>query len=166
MTITLRLFDPADWPELWAILEPVFRAGETYTFPRDISERRARELWIDIPKQTIVACSDDGTLLGTYYIKANQMGPGEHVANCGYVVSSAARGQGLAYRMGLHSLDLARDLGFKALQFNAVVSTNTAAIHVWKKCGMAVIGRLPKAFDHPQHGLVDALIMYQWLGDQ
>ena len=159
----LRPFRPEDWSQVWAIIEPVFRAGETYTFPRDISEIEAKRLWIELPTETIVAATEPGEILGTYYIKPNQMGPGNHVANCGYIVGEKARGRGLAKAMGLHSQDLARDLQFKAMQFNAVVSTNAAAIKVWEKCGMETLTKLPRAFDHPRHGLVDALIMYKWL---
>lgn len=106
---------------------------------------------------------EDANVLGTYYIKSNQQGPGNHVCNCGYMVSSAARGRGLATAMCEHSQEIARQLGYKAMQFNLVVSSNEGAIRLWHSLGFATVGRLPKAFHHPSQGYVDALIMYKWL---
>lgn len=160
--VTLRKFAPADWPAVWGMLEPVFRLGETYVFPPDISEADARIAWIDTPAETFVA-EVDGQIVGTYYLKPNQPGAGSHVANCGYIVSSAARGKGVATAMCEHSLQTARDRGFLAMQFNSVVSTNTGAIRLWKKHGFDVIGVIPAGFRHPQQGLVDVCIMHRSL---
>ena len=113
---------------------------------------------------TDVAVFEDGDqVLGTYYIKTNQAGPGDHVCNCGYMVSSTARGRGLATAMCEHSQEIARKLGYKAMQFNFVASSNEGAVRLWIKLGFAVVGRLPKAFNHPSKGYVDALVMYKWL---
>jgi ribosomal protein S18 acetylase RimI-like enzyme len=114
------------------------------------------------PRLTFVA-EEDGQVLGTYYLKTNQAGPGEHVCNCGYMVSSSARGRGLATAMCQHSQKIAKALGYKAMQFNFVASTNERAVKLWAKLGFATVGRLPKAFRHPAHGYVDALVMYKWL---
>ena len=99
--------------------------------------------------------------LGTYYLKTNHNGPGQHVCNCGYMVSSAARGKGLARRMCEHSQIIAREMGYRAMQFNFVASSNEVAVSLWQKLGFQIVGRLPKAFDHPTQGFVDAFVMYR-----
>jgi len=160
--VTVREFRDADWPAVWSMLEPVFRAGETYVFSPDISEQDARRIWIDAPAVTFVA-EVDAQLIGTYYLKPNQPGLGAHVANCGYVVSPAARGKGVATTMCEHSQQAAVERGFRGMQFNFVVSTNEQAIRLWKKHGFSVIGVIPEAFRHPTLGFVDACIMHKRL---
>jgi len=159
----IREFRSTDWPEVWSILEPVFRAGETYPQPIDITEAEARASWIDAPLATFVAVAASGSIVGTYYLKPNQPGQGAHVANCGYAVAEGARGRGVASRMCLHSQREAARRGFRALQFNLVVSTNHVAVHLWQKCGMRIVGTLPGAFASPTHGDVDAYVMYREL---
>ena len=161
--ITIRSMNPTDWPTLWTIIEPVFRAGETYAFSPDISELEAHTAWVEKPQMTYVAEDDSGTILGTYYIKPNQSGPGSHVCNCGYIVAKEARGKGVATLMGQHSQQEAQRLGFRAMQYNCVVSTNTVAIKLWQKLGLEIVGTLPEAFKHPQLGYVDAFVMYKSL---
>jgi ribosomal protein S18 acetylase RimI-like enzyme len=146
----------------WQILEPVLRAGETYTLPREISRNDALAYWFSPEHETFVA-EEGGTILGTYFLRANQRGGGAHVANCGYVTAQQATGRGVARAMCLHSLDIARERGFRAMQFNFVVSTNERAIRLWMTLGFATVGRLPGAFLHPAHGYVDALVMYRAL---
>lgn len=143
-------------------MEPVFAAGETYAFPRDMSSDAALREWVEKPVETFVAVSE-GELVGTYYLKPNQAGPGSHVCNCGYVVAEAARGRGVASRMCEHSQERARALGFRAMQFNLVVTTNTGAIALWERHGFETVGRLPGAFCSPTAGYVDALVMYKQL---
>jgi len=157
----IRPFQDDDWPELWRILEPVFRAGDTYSFAADISASEARRAWIEIPEATFVAESDSGTVLGTYYIKPNQPGQGSHVCNCGYVVRASARRQGIASLMCRHSQQEASARGFRSMQYNLVVSTNERAIRLWQKHGFDIVGTLPDAFRHPKQGYVDAYIMYK-----
>jgi RimJ/RimL family protein N-acetyltransferase len=161
--ITLRAYREADWSFVWPILEPVFRAGETYAFDPGISETEAHQAWIESPKATFVAVNQEQALVGTYYIKPNQPGLGSHVCNCGYVVAGQARGQGVATAMCRHSLAEALNLGFRAMQFNLVVATNHEAIHLWQKLGFQVIGTLPQAFRHQTKGYVAALVMYRQL---
>jgi len=161
--ISIRRFEEQDWPQVWGVLEPVFRQGQTYSFPSEINASEAHKAWVEIPLCTYVA-EMDGQVVGTYYIKPNQPGQGGHVCNCGYVVATTRRGRGIAAGMCRHSLAEARTQGFKAMQYNLVVSSNEDAVHLWKKMGFEVAGRLPKAFKHPQLGYVDALVMYQWLG--
>ena len=159
----IRPYEPDDWPALWRLLEPVFRAGDTYAFPPDIDEAGAHACWIDAPTATWLIREPNGACLGTYYIKPNQAGPGSHVCNCGYIVAETARGQGLAGRMCEHSQNEAIRLGFRAMQYNLVVATNTAAIRVWERHGFHIAGTLPGAFRHPVHGFVDAYVMYKTL---
>lgn len=161
--IEIRPFEAADWPAVWDILRPVFQAGETYSYAPDISEADARKAWIDTPAQTFVALDEQGELLGTYFIKPNQPGLGAHVCNCGYVVAERGRGRGLASAMCEHSQRIAPEMGFRAMQYNLVVSTNEGAVRLWQKLGFTVVGRLPGAFRHPVHGYVDALVMYKQL---
>jgi RimJ/RimL family protein N-acetyltransferase len=163
--IKIRLYEEGDWPVIWRFIEPVFRAGETYAFSRDISEQEARKIWISTPKATYVAVDQEGTILGTYYIKPNQPGLGNHICNCGYIVAESARGQGIASRMCEHSQREAIAQGFRAMQFNLVVSTNEGAVRLWKRHGFEVIGTVPQAFRHPLYGYVDAFIMYKHLSD-
>ncbi|MGE4480775.1 N-acetyltransferase family protein [Acidocella sp.] len=162
MTITIRPASPADSDAIWDILSPMIRAGETYALPRDWTREQALAYWLAPEKQSFVA-QKDGQSLGTYYIRANQAGGGAHVANCGYVTAGWAAGQGIARAMCLHSLEVARASGFRAMQFNLVVSTNQRAVRLWRGMGFETIGRLPGAFRHPEQGEVDALVMYRRL---
>jgi L-amino acid N-acyltransferase YncA len=161
--LQLRLAETADWPAIWSVLEPTFRRGDTYTFATDIPEDEARSLWLNPRLATYVACDTQGAVLGTYVLKANQPGQGAHVANCGYVVSDAARGLGVASAMCEHSQREAVARGFLAMQFNFVVSANSPAVHLWQKLGFAIVGTLPGAFRHPRQGFVDAFVMYKQL---
>lgn len=161
----IREATEADFDAIWAIFEPVVRARDTYAFPPDCDRALARRLWMELPQATYVA-EEGGTVLGTYYIKPNAMGPGDHVCNCGYMTSPAARGRGLATAMCDHSQTEAIRLGFRAMQYNSVVSTNEGAVRLWQKLGFGIIGTLPKAFRHPAQGFVDAFVMYKWLGDE
>lgn len=160
----IREFEPADWPKVWALLEPVFRAGETYAVDPDITEDAARQYWTELPRQTWVAVDEgSGELLGTYYLKTNQPGPGRHVCNCGYVVAAAARGRGVASDLCRQSQDAARALGYRAMQFNCVAASNTGAVRLWQKLGYDIVGTLPGAFLHPALGEVDAHVMFKRL---
>jgi ribosomal protein S18 acetylase RimI-like enzyme len=150
----------ADDDALWRILEPVLRAGETYPQPRDISRDEALAYWWR-PEHAVFVAEEDGALLGTYHLKANSTGPAAHVANCGYMTLARAAGRGIGRALCLHSLEEARRRGFRAMQFNLVISTNERAIHLWTSCGFEIVGRLPDAFQHPSKGYVDALVMYQ-----
>jgi GNAT superfamily N-acetyltransferase len=154
--------DSGDDNATWAILEPVLRAGETYTLPRDIGREAALAYWYRDGHDVFLA-EDGGQALGTYYLRANQAGGGRHVANCGYVTAPAAQGRGVARAMLEHSLSHARTRGFRAMQFNFVVSANERAVKTWLAYGFEIVGRLPAAFEHPRLGFVDALVMYKHL---
>jgi ribosomal protein S18 acetylase RimI-like enzyme len=159
---TIREFTEADWPQTWRIIEPVFRAGETYPCAREISEAESHSYWIDKPQATYIV-ELDGTILGSYYIKPNSEELGAHVCNCGYIVSKNARGQGVGSAMCAHSQDEAARLGFRAMQYNLVVASNEKAVRLWQKHGMQIVGTLPGAFRHAELGYVDAHIMYKEL---
>lgn len=160
----IRAFEAEDWPAVWRIIEPIVRAGETYPQPMDMPEDAARIWWVDEHRAVFVAESG-GSIVGTYYLTDNKPGLGAHVANAGYMVATESSGRGVGRAMGVHSLDAARGLGYLALQFNLVVATNLASLKLWDALGFARVGRLPKAFRHSRAGLVDAYVMYQWLGD-
>ena len=158
----IREAGAADQDAVWQMLEPVFRAGDTYTIDSDITRDAALGYWFG-PERTVFVAEDAGQILGTYYIVRNQKGGGSHVCNCGYVTDAAARGKGIARAMLAHSLERAPQMGFRAMQYNFVVSTNTRAVDTWKRAGFEVVGRLPGAFAHPTEGDVDALVMYRML---
>jgi len=160
--LSIRLAIDGDKDAIWAILEPVIRRGETYTLPRDMSEEEALAFWFTSGNEIFVSAEGEA-IVGTYFLRANQRGGGAHVANCGYVTADAAQGRGIAQAMCLHSLERAKERGFRAMQFNFVVSTNTRAVELWKRLGFETVGRLPGAFQHPEIGFVDALIMYRAL---
>jgi len=158
----IRRAVPEDAQAIWAILQPVFRAGETYAIARDISREDAIEYWCG-PAHEVFVAHDEERILGTYYLRANQGGGGAHVANCGYVTAAAAQGKGIARALLGHSLDRARERGVLAMQFNCVVGTNTRAVQTWQENGFSIVGRLPEAFRHPALGYVDALVMFRRL---
>ena len=151
-----------DFEQIWPIFSEIVAAGETYAYPRETTWDQGLKLWLDLPRKTFVL-EENNNILGTYYIKTNQTGPGGHVCNCGYMVAKSARGRGIATAMCAHSQKIALGLGYKAMQFNFVASSNTGAIRLWAKLGFAVVGQLPKAFCHPFLGYIDALVMYKWL---
>jgi ribosomal protein S18 acetylase RimI-like enzyme len=160
--IRIRKFEPRDWPAVWQIIEPVFRAGETCAYSPDMSEADARKAWIDAHPAVYVAESE-GAIVGTYYLKANQPGLGSHVCNAGYIVSGEVRGRGVATLMCEHSQAEAVRMGFRAMQFNIVVATNETAVRLWQKLGFEIVGRLAGAFKHSSLGFVDAFVMYKQL---
>jgi ribosomal protein S18 acetylase RimI-like enzyme len=160
--VAIRPAEPGDRDAIWSVLEPTIRAGETYTLPRDLPRDQALDYWFTGGHEVFVVLLG-GVVAGTYFLRANQPGGGAHVANCGYVVAVWAAGRGLARAMCAHSLDTARTRGFRAMQFNFVVSTNHRAVRIWESFGFEVVGRLPGAFRHPAQGDVDALVMFRRL---
>ena len=162
--IHIRQAADADYPGIWPILREVFGAGETYPHPVDTDEEAARQYWMETPTATFVA-EIGGEVVGSYYLRPNQVGLGSHVANAGYVVASKHWGKRVGTAMGEHSLGAAKRLGFLAIQLNLVVSTNEASLKIWKKLGFATVGTLPGAFRHAKLGLIDAYVMYRLLDD-
>jgi ribosomal protein S18 acetylase RimI-like enzyme len=144
------------------IILPVIREGATYSLASEMSEAEALAYWMGSDKETFVA-EEGGVILGTYFMRQNQAGGGGHVCNCGYMTRAAVAGRGVARRMCEHSMAYARSRGYRAMQFNFVVSTNERAVRLWQSLGFEIVGRIPDAFRHPVHGYVDALVMYQLL---
>jgi L-amino acid N-acyltransferase YncA len=145
---------------IWAIMEPIIRAGETYCLPRDIDKASALAYRLSTEREVFVA-EDNGDIVGTYCLQANQKGGGAHVANCCYMTAVSAMGRGVARAMCAHSLDRAREREFRAMQYNFVISTNERAVRLWQSFGFEIVGRLPRAFQHPTLGYVDAYVMYR-----
>jgi L-amino acid N-acyltransferase YncA len=158
----IRSATTSDIDAIWKILEPVIRAGDTYTLPVDMMCEEALAYWNAAGHEVFVA-EENGEILGTYYLRANQKGGGAHVANCGYMTAPWASGRGVARAMCQHSLERAKGRGFRAMQFNFVVSSNERAVRLWQSMGFETVGRLPEAFQHPTLGAVDALVMYRHL---
>ncbi len=149
-----------DRSTIWALLEPVLRAGETYPLPRDWPESEALAFWMN-PRHEVHVAETDGRIVGTYFLRANHEGGGSHVANCGYMTAAGSSGRGVGRAMCAHSLDRARAREFRAVQFNFVVSTNARAVRLWQHLGFEIVGRLPGAFHHPIEGYVDVYVMYR-----
>lgn len=162
MPIQIRPALSSDHDAVWEIIEPVIQAGDTYMYAPDSSRDKMLALWFDADKYTYIA-EMEGKIVGTFFLKANQPDLGSHVVNAGYMVHPDFRGRGIAEQLCRFSLTEAKRLGFKAMQFNCVITTNEVAVRLWQKCGFSIIGTLPKAFQHQKLGLVDAHVMYQWL---
>jgi ribosomal protein S18 acetylase RimI-like enzyme len=158
----IRAAMSADAGAIWRVIAPVIRAGETYPLPRDMSEAAALTHWHS-PQHEVFVAEDADEIVGSYYLRANNLGGGAHVANCGYVTASGATGRGVARAMCAHSIERAKARGFQAMQFNFVISTNERAVRLWQHCGFEIVARLPQAFEHPHAGLVDAFVMYRKL---
>ncbi len=160
----IRTARPDDWPAIWPFLREIVAAGETYTWPPDVDEEQARRLWlVPPPGRVLVAVDADGTVLGSAKLVPNQAGPGDHVANASFMVAPGAAGRGVGRALGEAVLDRARAEGYRAMQFNAVVATNTRAVALWRSLGFTVVGRVPEAFRHPTEGYVDLLVMHRRL---
>ena len=152
-----------DWPSIWPFLRTVVAAGETYTLPVDLGEDEARALWmLDPPGATFVAV-DGGRVVGSAKSGPNHRGPAAHVSTASFMVDPAAAGKGVGRALGEHVLAWATGRGFRCMQFNAVVETNTRAVALWKSLGFEVIGTLPEGFRHPEHGYVGLLLMHRRL---
>lgn len=161
-SLLIRTANASDALAICAIAREVVADGTTYVFPPTITDDELRAYWLAPYGHTFVACID-GEVAGCYIIKPNHPGRGAHVANGSYVVSSRFGGRGIGYALGEHSIETARGLGFKAMQYNIVVSTNDGAVRLWKKLGFNIVGTLPQVFDHPTLGLVDAYVMHRFI---
>ncbi|MEV6162177.1 GNAT family N-acetyltransferase [Streptomyces sp. NPDC052052] len=151
-----------DWPAIWPFFHDIVAAGETFTYPLDLGEDEARTWWLlEPPNRTVVAVAEDGTVLGTAKMNNNHMGHGAHIASASYMVDPRHAGQGVGRALCQYTLEWARASGFRAMQFNAVVETNTPAVRLYQSLGFEILGTLPEGFEHPQHGFVGLHIMYR-----
>jgi L-amino acid N-acyltransferase YncA len=160
--LRIRSAADSDRDAIWNIFHEVVAAGDTYAFDPNMSREDALAYWFRTDTRTYIA-ENDGRVVGTYILRPNQPGPGSHVANAAYMVAKDARGLGVGQSMAEHSLAEARRLGFRAMQFNFVVSTNASAIHLWEQLGFKIVGTLPGAFRHPKAGYVDVYVMFRSL---
>lgn len=160
--ITIRKAEESDFDAIWRIFHQVVRRGDTYTYDPETTREQAHSIWMSGGHTTYVACVD-GRVVGTYILKPNQPALGSHVANAGYMVGEDGGGKGVGRAMCEHSLEEARGMGFRAMQFNMVVSTNESAVALWEKFGFSIVGTLPQAYRHRELGLVDAYVMHRFL---
>ncbi|GAA4732692.1 GNAT family N-acetyltransferase [Isoptericola chiayiensis] len=159
----IRAARSEDWPALWQIVEPIVRAGETYTYPTDLTGDRARELWLAGPPVETWVAEDDGVVLATVRTSPNKPGHGDHVGTAAFMVAPAARGRGVAAALAEHVVVRMRAQGYRGIQFNAVVETNTSAVRLWERLGWRIVGTVPEAFRSPSRGLVGLHVMYRSL---
>lgn len=158
----IELINAEDFKQFWPVFKDIAESAETYAIDPAISYQQAYDYWCLLPQATYVA-KQDGQVVASYYLKPNAAGPASHVCNCGYMVSASFRGHGIARELCLHSQRIARELGYRAMQFNLVVCSNQAAIHLWQSLDFSIIGTLPGAYHHRKLGYVDAHVMYKVL---
>jgi L-amino acid N-acyltransferase YncA len=162
-TVRIRAYVDGDWPAVWAIFQEVVAAGDTYAYDPGWSSEQAREVWVEAPPgQTVVAC-DGSRVLGTAKMGPNRPGPGSHVATASFMVAGEARGRGVGRALGEYALAWARAQGYAAMQFNAVVESNHAAVRLWQALGFRIVGTVPEAFEHPTLGRVGLHVMHRRL---
>jgi GNAT superfamily N-acetyltransferase len=151
----------ADWPTVWSVVEPVVRAGDTFPYPLDLTEPDARAMWLDNgPGGRATVALVDGEVVGTAKMGRTRPGPGAHVATASYMVAARARGHGVGRALVVDSLEWARSAGFAAVQFNAVVETNVAAVRLYESLGFRVVGTVPRAHELPSGRRVGLHVMH------
>ena len=160
--LEIRKAIPDDHDQIWNIIKEIISKGDTYVFEPGSSRETMLDFWCGDNRHTYVT-TDNGEILGTFVIKDNQPGLGSHIANAAYMVSEKASGKGIGKTMAAFSLEEAKRLGYRAMQFNFVVKTNARAVQLWQKLGFTIIGEIPDAFNHQQNGLTNAYIMYRTL---
>ena len=160
ITRTIRLATDDDWPRIWPFFEATVRAGETYAYPLDLTLETGRELWMADPPGATVVLEDGGELLGSARMGPNRPGRGDHVGTASFMVAPEARGRGVGRALGEYVVQWHRDQGYRGIQFNAVVETNTAAVELWHSLGFEIVGTVPGAFRSPTHGHVGLHVMY------
>lgn len=161
---SIRPFIETDWPAVWPIIRVVSQTGETFTYPTDIDEPLARAIWIESsPGLTVVAADESGVIVGTAKMGRNQMGPGSHVATASFMVAPSARRCGTGRSLAQFAMAWACEQGYQAMQFNAVVASNAAAVRLWQQLGFRILGTVPAAFSHPRDGYVGLHVMHRFL---
>lgn len=160
---TTRAIRPAtddDWPGIWPFFDATVRAGETYAYPEDLTLEAGRDLWMSDPPSATVVLEDGGELLGSAKMGPNRPGRGDHIGTASFMVAPEARGRGVGRALGEYVVQWHRDRGFRGIQFNAVVETNTAAVRLWRSLGFEIVGTVPGAFLSPTHGYVGLHVMF------
>ena len=159
--LKIREARPEDWPGLWAVMEPILRAGETYCWDTTATEEQARPLWLEPAPTVVFVAEKDGVVAGTAQLHPNRPGNGSHVANASFMTGAAFAGQGIARALAAHVLAEAAGRGYRAMQFNAVVETNTRAVRLWQSLGFRILATVPEAFAHPRLGLTGLHLMHR-----
>jgi GNAT superfamily N-acetyltransferase len=159
----IREATPQDWPRIYPFWSRIVAAGETYAYPLGLTEDEARPLWMEQPPARTVVAVDGGVLLGSAKMGPNRPGRGSHIATGSFMVDPQVHGRGVGRALGVHLIDWARREGYRGIQFNAVVATNAAAVHLWQALGFEILTTVPEAFDSASHGLVGLHVMYQKL---
>ena len=158
--MSIRPITEADWSGVWPIVEAVVREGETYAYPLDLGADEAHDLLVERPPGLTVVLEEDGRILGTAKMGPNRPGHGDHVGTASFMVARDARGRGVGRRLAEHVVEWHRDAGYRAIQFNAVVESNTAAVRLWQSLGFEIVGTVPAAFRSPTHGYVGLHVMH------
>jgi L-amino acid N-acyltransferase YncA len=162
--VLIRDATAEDWPRIWPFFHEIVAAGETFSYDRDMTEAQGRAIWmVGPPGRTVVAVAPDGTVPGTANMYANNGGPASHVASASFMVDPANTGKGVGRALGEDALEWARAEGFRAMQFNAVVESNTRAVKLWQSLGFEILATVPEGFEHPAEGFVGLHIMFQRL---
>jgi GNAT superfamily N-acetyltransferase len=158
--VQIRDFVQRDWPRVWPIVHDVVRASDTFPYDPAMTEDDARASWIESPPGRPAVAVDGDRVLGTAKMGANRRGPGAHIATASFMVAADARGRGVGTALCADALAWARAAGFAGMQFNAVVESNSSAVHLYERLGFQILGTVPRAFDHPVHGRVGLHLMY------
>jgi GNAT superfamily N-acetyltransferase len=161
--VHIREAQAQDWPRIWPFFARIVAAGETYAYPEDLTEQTARPWWMEPPPGRTVVATGGDVVLGSAKMGPNRPGRGAHIATASFMVDPACHGRGVGRALGQHVVDWARAAGYRGIQFNAVVETNTAAVRLWQSLGFVIMTTVPEAFDHPRLGLVGLHVMYQRL---
>ncbi|MFC7624847.1 GNAT family N-acetyltransferase [Microlunatus sp. GCM10028923] len=156
----IRTATAEDWPQIWPFFDRIVQARETYAYPLDLTAVQARDLWLQPPPDHAVVAVEDGEVLGSAKMGPNRPGAGSHIGTASFMVDPTRSGRGVGRSLATYMIDWHRRNGFHGIQFNAVVETNTAAVHLWQALGFMIIGTVPDAFDHREHGLVGLHVMY------
>jgi L-amino acid N-acyltransferase YncA len=160
MTARIRDARPGDWPDIWPIVREVVVAADTFPYDPEMTEAEGRAMWMVGPPGRTTVAVEGAAVSGTANMYANRAGPGAHVASASFMVASAARGRRVGRALVQDALSWARAAGFRAMQFNAVAETNTPAVALYRSLGFSIVGTVPEAFDHPEHGLVGLHVMH------
>jgi len=158
--VTIRDATVDDWAQIWPIFEEIVAAGETYAYPDDLTSEQARELWLERAPSRTVVLEEDGRVLGSAKMGPNRPGRGSHIGTASFMVDEAARGRGVGQRLAEHVVQWHREQGYRGIQFNAVVETNTSAVRLWQRLGFEIVGTVPAAFESRTHGFVGLHVMF------